>query len=138
MRLYRPVGLRELELIAASGWSCYPPRLSHQPIFYPVLNFPYAEAIARNWNTKDAVSGFAGFVTEFDIDDDYVQKFPVQVVGSREDQELWVPAEQQAEFEANIQGPIGVTGHYYGERFQGEIDSQTQLPLSVVNISPAP
>ena len=68
MRLYRPVGVVELELIAASGWTAYPPRLEHQPIFYPVLNFTYAEAIAKNWNTKDDNSGCAGFVTEFDID----------------------------------------------------------------------
>lgn len=37
MTLYRPVGLAELELIAAAGWRAYPPRLAWQPIFYPVL-----------------------------------------------------------------------------------------------------
>ena len=36
--LYRPVGQAELDLIAASGWRRFPPRLSHQPIFYPVLS----------------------------------------------------------------------------------------------------
>jgi hypothetical protein len=36
--LYRPVGPRELELIAASGYREFPPRLPDQPIFYPVLN----------------------------------------------------------------------------------------------------
>jgi len=35
--LYRPVGPKELELIAASGYRDFPPRLPGQPIFYPVL-----------------------------------------------------------------------------------------------------
>ncbi|WP_431215309.1 hypothetical protein ACQ86N_11730 [Puia sp. P3] len=38
IKLYRPVGLRELELIQHSGWKGFPPRLEWQPIFYPVLN----------------------------------------------------------------------------------------------------
>ena len=132
MRLYRPVGVIELELIAASGWTAYPPRLDHQPIFYPVLNFTYAEAIAKNWNTKDDNSGFAGFVTEFDVDDDFVARYQIQVVGSRDDQELWVPSEELDEFNANIMGRIEVTGHYYGDRFAGVVDSSTNLPQSVL------
>lgn len=132
MRLYRPVGVAELELIAASGWTAYPPRLAHQPIFYPVLNFGYAETIARNWNTKDPNSGFAGFVTEFEIDDDYVARYDVHVVGSRDEKELWVPAEELSEFNARIIGLIAVTGHYYGDRFNGAVDAQTKLPASVL------
>ena len=50
--LYRPVGLTELELIAAAKFVAFPPRMPEQPIFYPVLNFDYAEQIARDWNTK--------------------------------------------------------------------------------------
>ncbi|MES2788587.1 MAG: ADP-ribosylation/crystallin J1 [Planctomycetota bacterium] len=132
MRLYRPVGIVELELIATSGWTAYPPRLDHQPIFYPVLSYKYAEAIAKNWNTKDPNSGFAGFVTEFDVDDLFVARYPAHIVGSREDQELWVPAEDLSDFNNKIIGPIIVTGHYYGESFSGTIDSATNLPLSVL------
>jgi hypothetical protein len=36
--LYRPVGPKELELIVASGYREFPPRLPEQAIFYPVLN----------------------------------------------------------------------------------------------------
>ena len=132
MRLYRPVGVAELELIAASGWSVYPPRLAHQPIFYPVLNFKYAEAIAKNWNTKDDASGHAGFVTEFDVDDHFVSRYDIQVVGSREDQELWVPSEELELFNQMIHGPIVVTGYYYGEKFDGKIDPKSNLPASVI------
>ena len=91
LRLFRPVGVKELELIAASRWESYPPLLEHQPIFYPVLNFEYAEAIAKNWNTKDPVSGHAGFVTEFEIEDEFIKQYPIQIAGAREDLELWVP-----------------------------------------------
>jgi hypothetical protein len=45
--LYRPVGLREMELIAENDYSGFPPRLYWQPIFYPVLNQEYAEHIAK-------------------------------------------------------------------------------------------
>jgi hypothetical protein len=38
MKLYRPVGYKELELIKQSGMKEFPPRLPEQPIFYPVLN----------------------------------------------------------------------------------------------------
>lgn len=63
MILYRPVGLGELRLIAAAAFRAFPPRLPDQPIFYPVLTLDYARKIARDWNTRDQQSGFAGFVT---------------------------------------------------------------------------
>jgi hypothetical protein len=40
--LYRPVGQAELDLIQSGGYREFPPRLPHQPIFYPVLNEEYA------------------------------------------------------------------------------------------------
>jgi hypothetical protein len=40
--LYRPVGQEELDLIQSGGYRAFPPRLPHQPIFYPVLNEEYA------------------------------------------------------------------------------------------------
>ena len=46
--LYRPVGPKELELIRASGFRAFPPRLPGQPIFYPVLTEEYAVNIARD------------------------------------------------------------------------------------------
>src|SRR5712691_11101960 len=51
--LYRPVGQKEMDLIAESNYRRFPPRLPQQPIFYPVLNEEYATQIARDWNTKD-------------------------------------------------------------------------------------
>lgn len=129
MLLYRPVGLKELELIAQSGFKAFPPRLPEQPIFYPVLIFEYAQQIARDWNTKS--NSFAGFVTKFEVEDDYVNKFDVHVVGSQIHQELWVPAEELEEFNCHIIGRITVEAAYYGEAFKGEIDSKTNLPKSI-------
>jgi hypothetical protein len=132
MILFRPVGLKELELIAKSGFKVFPPRLEIQPIFYPVLNFEYAAQIAREWNTIDPVSGFVGFVTEFAVDDEYVAKFAIQVVGSAlVHQELWVPAEELTEFNSHIIGPIKVTASFVGPGFNGTIDPQTNLPIGL-------
>ncbi len=104
--LWRPVGKKERELIEASGWTRFPPRLAIQPIFYPVLDREYAEQIALEWNTKDEASGFAGYVLEFDVDSQYLAQFPVQVVGAQRHRELWIPAEVLDEFNAQIIGPI--------------------------------
>ena len=103
--LYRPVGPAELELIRESGWQAFPPRLPEQPIFYPVLNQEYAAQIARDWNVKESGSGF---VTRFNVDADYLERFPRQVVGGSVHEELWVPAGELDEFNAKIVGLIEV------------------------------
>lgn len=121
MILFRPVGVAELRLIEELQMRAFPPRLEIQPIFYPVLNFDYAAQIARDWNTKDPVSGFAGFVTRFEVDDEYAARFPVQTVGRRgRHDELWVAAEELAEFNAHIIGKIEVVAEFYGEKFAGQ------------------
>lgn len=120
LTLYRPVGLKELQLIKASGWRAFPPRLEWQPIFYPVLNFDYAEQIARDWNTQDPASDYAGFVTAFDVNPDYLAQFEEQVVGGSHHRELWIPAERLAEFNDHIQGVIRVMAAFYGERYSGD------------------
>lgn len=131
MILFRPVGLQELQLIAASGWHKFPPRLPDQPIFYPVLNFEYARQIAEGWNTKYN-NPPCGFVTKFIVQDDYVKHFEVQTVGGREHQELWVPAEELPEFNRHILGNISVEAAYYSTRFEGVIDPQTHLPFGIL------
>ena len=113
--VWRPVGRAELELIEASGWRAFPPRLAHQPIFYPVLDEAYAVQIARDWNTKDAASGHAGYVTRFRVRSDFLARYPVQVAGARTHRELWVPAEEMDEFNANIVGPIEVVAEFARE-----------------------
>ena len=132
MTFYRPVGLAELRLIAKGRFQAFPPRLSHQPIFYPVLTVEYARKIARDWNAPDAGSGYAGFVTRFEVDDGFVARYPVQTVGGRAHQELWVPAEELEEFNRHIVGQIEVIEAYPGPRFEGTIDPVTHLPENLL------
>jgi hypothetical protein len=113
--LYRPVGQAELDLIAASGWRRFPPRLSHQPIFYPVLSEEYATKIARDWNTVDPVSGFVGYVLRFAVRADVFERWPPQQGASGAVfRELWVPAEELDDFNAAIVGQIEVVAEYRG------------------------
>ena len=125
MILYRPVGLHELRLIYESGLMAFPPRLPEQPIFYPVLNLEYARQIAFDWNTKS--EPFAGYVTEFEIDDEYVNQFKRQIVGGRQHEELWIPAEKRDEFNQHIIGKIKVVDADFGEKFIGYIGESTSL-----------
>jgi hypothetical protein len=110
--LYRPVGPKELALIAASGYREFPPRLPEQPIFYPVLNEEYARQIARDWNVS--ASG-DGYVTRFALRNAFAARYPVQKVGSSIHQELWIPAEDLVEMNLNIVGLIEVIAEYKPE-----------------------
>jgi hypothetical protein len=112
--LYRPIGQYEFELIAMTGFRAFPPRLDHQPIFYPVLTEAYAVEIARDWNTRDAASGYVGYVTQFAVESAFLDRYPVQVAGARRHQELWVPAGDLAMFNQHIIGAIEVIAEFRG------------------------
>lgn len=114
--LYRPTGTNELGLIVDTGMKRFPPRLFWQPIFYPVLNFEYAAEIAERWNMGDAGSDGAGFVTAFEIPEEYFNSFQVQTVGLDHHQELWVPAEQLDEFNDRIVHGIRVVKAFVGSK----------------------
>jgi hypothetical protein len=107
--LWRPTGPKELALVEASGWASWPPRLPDQPIFYPVLNEEYATKIARDWNVK--ASG-AGFVTKFRVRKAFLDRYDVHQAGGRTILEYWIPADDLAEFNANIVGTIEVVAEY--------------------------
>lgn len=120
--LYRPVGLAELRLIETTNMRRFPKRLPEQPIFYPVLNREYARQITRDWNTKDTNgrSCEVGFVTEFDMQAEYLVKFEEQQVGDTIHRELWVPAEELETFNDHIVGQIRVIDVFYGDEYEGE------------------
>jgi len=107
--LYRPVGPKELELIAASGYREFPPRLPEQPIFYPVLNQEYASQIAKDWNVP--ASG-AGFVVRFAVRKQFADRYTVRTVGGAIHKELWIPAQDLAEMNRNIVGAIEVIAQF--------------------------
>ncbi len=110
--LYRPVGQKELELIAASGFRSFPPRLPGQPIFYPVCNEEYASFIAREWNTKDEASGHIGYVLRFRVGTDFIGNYKLQKVGGSTALEYWIPAEELSAFNDAIAGPIEVIAEF--------------------------
>lgn len=112
MKLWRPVGPKELALIAEGKWRAFPPRLPEQPIFYPVCNRAYAEQIACDWNSTSRDTGYCGFVTAFEIRDSYASQFERHVVGGAQHEELWVPAEELPRFNAQIIGAIRVVARY--------------------------
>ncbi len=117
MILFRPTGLGELQLVLQRDLAGFPPRLPDQPIFYPVTTARYAAQIARDWNTKSELR--AGYVTELAVDDAYVSQFERKIVGSREHEELWVPAEQLEELNRHITAPIKVIDAFFGDAFVG-------------------
>lgn len=107
--LWRPTGPEELALVEASGWTSWPPRLPEQPIFYPVLNEDYATRIARDWNVP---RGGVGYVTRFEVEADFLARYEVHQVGGRTILEYWIPAEELAEFNSHLVGPIEVVAEF--------------------------
>lgn len=107
--LWRPTGPKELALVEASGWRAWPPRLPDQPIFYPVLNEDYAVRIARDWNVK--ASG-VGYVTRFEVEKAFLDRYDVQQAGGQTILEYWIPAEDLDEFNRHIVGQIDVVREF--------------------------
>ena len=103
--MYRPVGPEELELVAGSGYSRWPPRLPGQPIFYPVTNEAYAAEIAAKWNVPESDSGY---VTRFEVLSSFVDRYEVQQVGASHHTEWWIPAADLEELNDHIVGQIEV------------------------------
>jgi len=108
--LYRPVGPAELELLRASEWRRWPPRLPEQPIFYPVTNEEYAAEIASKWNVAESGSGY---VTRFEVREAFMREFDVQCVGASHHTEWWIPAERLEELNDNIVGTIDVIATFW-------------------------
>jgi len=125
MILYRPVGLQELELIYDSDMKAFPARLPQQPIFYPVLELEYARQTASDWNAKSGQ--FAGYVTQFKVEDEYISQFQKHTVGGSQHQEFWIPAEEVEGFNGHIAGHIKVVEAYFGDGFQGFIPDKFGL-----------
>jgi hypothetical protein len=107
--LWRPVGPVELELIRQAGMRAFPPRLPEQPIFYPVTTRDYAIKIARDWNVPASGSGY---VTEFEVDADFLANYSVETAGGRDHQEYWIPAEHLDAFNNAISGEIRITDSF--------------------------
>jgi hypothetical protein len=71
--------------------------------------------IARDWNTKDAASGYVGYVTRLRVHSDFLARYPLQTAGAQRHQEHWIPAEEMDAFNAALVGPIEVVAEFRGE-----------------------
>ena len=139
-KLYRPTNKKELDLIQDSGWKKFPPRLPDQPIFYPVTNQKYASQITTEWNLPSYKNGF---VTEFELSNEYLSKFKVEKVGLDHHTELWVPAEQLEEFNNEIIDKIRVVeayhidpnNHYVMAKENFLVNSENCIAIEIINKS---
>jgi hypothetical protein len=98
--LHRPVGKAELDLVLSSG--VFPPRLPHQPVFYPVIDYDYAVEIARDWNARQ---NGEGHVLRFEVDDAFIARYIPAEAGGRTRREYWIPAEDLDRFNKALLGP---------------------------------
>ncbi|HEX8350681.1 MAG TPA: hypothetical protein VF598_12025 [Hymenobacter sp.] len=105
--LCRLINQQELDVIAASGWLAFPPCLPEQPIFFFALGPDYATQLAHD---EDRPHDGVGYVVRFAVDADYVAQFPVQYATDRQQEGLWVPAEELTELNNHIFGQIEVVG----------------------------
>lgn len=105
---YRPTGQKELDLVAQANYKKWPPRLPEQSIFYPVTNEGYAIELTQ-WNVSDFG---VGYVTKFEVNQDFMDKFPIKTVGGKHHTEWWIPAEDLEALNNNIIGKIEVIGTY--------------------------
>ena len=110
--LYRPVGPRELELIKEGGNKAFPPRLPEQPIFYPVVTHEYAVEIAKGWNSVSQDNDFEGYVTRFQVKEEYISQFEMKQAGSSMHLEYWIESKELENFNRNIIGFIEVTDSF--------------------------
>ena len=129
MKLYRPIGEKELILIAKSNFKKFPPRLEWQPIFYPVLNERYACEIASKWNTNDAFGNYLGFVTAFEISSEESLKYKIENVGGTYHNELWVASEALENFNNAIVGNIAVIKVFVGKKF---IEASNKISFEII------
>ena len=137
MHLYCPVGLREVERIAASGFHRFPPRTPDRPIFRATPARDAAEAIARDWHTRDDASGYAGFVMRFEVRDSLLDRYPLRAADDSGRRELRVPADELDELDRAIVGTIRVEASFAGPRFAGSLDPDSHLPANPTDARPA-
>ena len=129
--LYRSIGAAELALLIRSGFRAFPASLAAQPVFYSVTDEDYAARTARDWNTRDAASGYVGYVTRFQVRSSFLARYPLRKAGGGgggtggdgTHSEYWIPAEHLAELNENLVGSIDIVAEF---RPEAEVPDDTR------------
>jgi hypothetical protein len=109
LRLFKPVGTGA----HPRDWlSTVPTKVADATIFYPVLHEEYAVHIARGRNATDAATAATSLGSG--SRSAFLQNYDVQTVGSSRHRENWIPADDVAAFNDDINGPIEVIYEFQG------------------------
>ena len=74
-----------------------------------MTNEAYAKEITQKWNVKDST---VGYVTKFEVQQVFMDRYEIQQVGASHHTEWWIPAAELEELNDNIVGKIEVIGEY--------------------------
>lgn len=103
LTLYRPVGPEELDFIARSGWTRFPPRLRRKTVFYheiekaSLADEPVTDDICRNT-----------FIIRIHMLSEYLKQYCM--TEPKDDcEELCIPLDKSDEFNNHIIGLIELT-----------------------------
>ena len=77
-----------------------------------MLTQDYADAIARNWNSTDPKHNHVGFVTRFQIRNEFLSNYEIQTAADKSTLEYWIPAEDLDSFNDNIVGTIELIAEF--------------------------
>ena len=108
--LFRSTGQRELDLIAQGGYTGFPidpsRQRSYPVVFYPERWRDHALQIARDWNTRDSVSEFAGYLLRCQVETDDLD--------FANESELWLSEAGLRRLNQSLVGPIQVEERFVG------------------------
>ena len=114
LTIYRAISLQELEMIEASGFTRFPPRLPDQPVLCLSLQFAHAEQLARDWIARFCVPP-AGFVTQCDVVLEFLKNYRTEPVEGTAFREYQIPSDDVLRFNNSIVGQIEIAAEFYGE-----------------------
>jgi len=115
IELFRAVGQGEHDMVKESGK--FPARMPWQPLFCPMLEESYAVEVARGHHTQDPASGYVGYVLRFRVRRAFIERYdPVTAGGVEHHREYRIPAEDLADLNKNLVGPIEVLHSFRGSR----------------------
>lgn len=104
LTLYRPVGPEELDFIARSGWTRFPPRLRRKTIFYHEIE----KASLAEEQPVDHICRNT-FIIRIHMLSDYLKRFSMKDGEESDCEELCIPLDRSEEFNNHIIGLIELT-----------------------------